>query len=521
MALIVLPTELLERVVEESIPESFEALALTCRRLYEASKRYRASYHARKKHFRKLSFNHLLGRFRGQTYKESALACLMDFAKDPCAARFVRELDCLGMGEHNDRHARVDGEFYDTGLADREGPLRRLLWHAVSADVFSPREPDLCRDPEALERLVAGYCDSAQMPDHLARRNLDRISACEDYATTCMISLLPNVKTLTLWWGREWANGQPSTYDAEGSRMWVFLSTLASRANNPRRPLAGLSNLAELRLISGCGFGNGRSRIPIEQYLPLLTIDSLRTVFCGKALLSPDRAWPNRPPISQFSKNLQVLHLSSASFARSGDWKASLTALLARTPNLKVFSLSLAPRPDGVLWVPAQGIVDEVARRVGHSLGVLSLAVDGDEFAFIFRAPEPMTGQSRTARLNIHPSLRRMKQFKQLSAVTLDLRLFVGASGTRRGEAPERLVDILPPTVTGVTIRLPAQDRQWDFGPTSKETMGSLGRDFGSEWQTKLPKLSGIAFRGQVRESDRKELVEMFNPVAVEFSSEE
>jgi hypothetical protein len=51
--------------------------------------------------------------------------------------------------------------------------------------------------------------------------------------------------------------------------------------------------------------------------------------------------------------------------------------------------------------------------------------------------------------------------------------------------------------------------------------MGSLGRDFGSEWQTKLPKLSGVAFQGQVRESDRKELVEMFNPVAVEFCSEE
>jgi hypothetical protein len=111
----------------------------------------------------------------------------------------------------------------------------------------------------------------------------------------------------------------------------VFLSAIAEDANNPARPLAGLSNLTVLNLRS---VSSPVPQTPIEQYLPLFTIDSLRILRSKFHILSPDYAWPNCPSISRVSKSLECVTLREVSFPRSGELRDSLAALLSRMPDL-------------------------------------------------------------------------------------------------------------------------------------------------------------------------------------------
>jgi hypothetical protein len=254
------------------------------------------------------------------------------------------------------------------------------------------------------------------------------------------------------------------------------LSAIAANANNPRKPLAGLSSLTELSL--QCSDIMTNSSLFVEDYLPLLTIDSLRTLYSVRLRLSGDQVWPNCPCISRFSKNLLTVILENSILGRDKDWKDGLLALLSRMPEVTCFKLSLEARRRSVyFWIPAQLIVDEIATHL-PSLEYLAFGVCRIYFYANVVARPGMARGAPLKGLSISPTITCMKKFKHLLAVELDIRLFVWG---RFLDGLPPLVDVLPMSITSLLLFLPNPDHQWPFEPTVKEVMRCLGRNFSAE----------------------------------------
>jgi hypothetical protein len=553
MALPTLPVEILQRIIEASIPEGFEALALSCQRLYAASKRYVPDYARLKARYRRISYSHpFTDPEDDEECMANPLSHLLEFAEEPVATRFVEEADFQlpwfrGMG--SDLYQEAQPEFIRSfnDAIEKGGSLYHLLQlsltnndffalyettassylnpflgtdSAARLKNFQPPDgslPDLMDLEErigALHERIEALQERINVESFLSghtfslKSKIRDVIESEDYAITCILTLLPNVRNLSLEWNYDWGVDQSSIYEHQPERMWAFLSAIASNANNPKKPWAGLSRLTTLSLMKG---GGCNVEIPIQQYLPLFTIESLQTIRCESLILSAEETWPNCPRISMFAKNLETVELSACSIGNNQDWKKNLTALLSRMPNLKSFKLCHEEKSSYDGWFPAQLVVDEISEHLDGSLEDLSLSVR-------------MSSENDTS-LSILHGIRSMKLFKRLSAVELDIRLFIGLYDSLQPEnsvTPTPLVSILPASINTAILLLssPNYETQWETCPKTEETLKGLGHNFKSEWKTKLPNLRLITFRGRLSGKLETELSETFEPVVVRFEND-
>jgi hypothetical protein len=261
--------------------------------------------------------------------------------------------------------------------------------------------------------------------------------------------------------------------------MWAFLSAIASNANNPKKHLAGLSKLTTLSLTGGCI----HLRAPIETYLPLLTIDSLKTVHLHALVLSADIMWPTCAPISMFGQNIETLVLSG-NIIREGDtWEGCLAGLLSRMPKLK--SLRLYPQQldnncKASFTVPK--VMDEICKHLGESLERFSL-----------------TGSILPGKPSgLVPGKTTMKQFKQLSTVELDIRGFQPGGPWRFPS----LVELLPSSITCVVLLIRGfkSKEPEEICDKAMAVLEGLLHDFGPQHKTKLPNIRDISLRGRLTE---------------------
>ncbi|KAJ5981145.1 hypothetical protein N7481_008443 [Penicillium waksmanii] len=103
MALMQLPTELLQQIVPHTLPEGFECLALTCKYLYTLCIPFLENYNNLRFHFRKFEYNKTNKDFRELRYHHdllrfpdtatSAYSLISRIAIEPTVGRYILEAD--------------------------------------------------------------------------------------------------------------------------------------------------------------------------------------------------------------------------------------------------------------------------------------------------------------------------------------------------------------------------------------------------------------------------------------------
>jgi hypothetical protein len=526
-----LSVELQQMILEESIPESFEALSLTCRTLHEASRRYIPRYQRLKARFHAISYSDGKPpkpedkRLFWKSLPGNPLAHLLQLARDPLALRFVHVADL----EHRKPAARwykpkhrlqVEDEFTDEVFAPvalthlLERTLARTDFHTLYdylLFVYEDDPPDgslgckindfapptcsfddiNCWNAERSWPSDAESNDDSIVCDNLAlwfETVVGELVRNVDYATTCLLALLPNVRSLNLRFTYSEHLNENEMYDDEPERMWTFLSAIASHANNPLKPSAGLSQLRSLSHSGGCMHQSA----PARSYLPLFRIYTLNTVDLHALVLSEDRSWPNCPPIPVFSKNLKTLTLTECIIRQGDTWEGCLAALLSRMPALQ--TLRLHPRrledDERVFNVP--NVIDVVTKYVGGSLETLSLS-----------------GSLQSGRCSgFVPGNTMMKGLKKLREVELDVRGF-------RPGGPWRfpsLLQLLPSSVENISLLLTGFNSKnpRQMCDTTVQVLDGLLEDFEERYETELPYLEELHLRGLLTD----ELLDRFDDLS-------
>ncbi|KXH49444.1 hypothetical protein CSIM01_03732 [Colletotrichum simmondsii] len=98
MSLLHLPVEVLQSIILETIPESIDNVALTCKKLHEASERYLVQHNILKRRFRHFAFDVVDSeddeRIHGtETFVVNSLNLLMKIIHDPIIAQYIRIAD--------------------------------------------------------------------------------------------------------------------------------------------------------------------------------------------------------------------------------------------------------------------------------------------------------------------------------------------------------------------------------------------------------------------------------------------
>jgi hypothetical protein len=518
-AITALSVEILQMIIEECIPEGFEAFSLTCQAVHEASKRYIPDYQRLKERFREISYTDreppepMDDRMFWKALPGNPLAHILELTRNTLAFRYVEVADL----EHRNpsapwfkpkRRIQVENEFMDEvfDIGDLFHLLRRSLsrndFHSLYKYlllVYQDGYPDsqlgckisdfepptcpfvdlICWHSEPTWTSAAESDDSSLEMDNLDtwfETVMSQMVGNVDYATTCLLSLLPNVQRLNLRFTYSMYLNEDEMYDNESERMWTFLSAIASNANNPMTRSAGLSKLVSLSHSGGCVHQNA----PLRSYIPLFTIDSLKTVILHALVLSEDKSWPKCPSISMFGKNLEFLMLTECIIREGDTWEGCLASLISRMPKLKALRLHPRQLEDDSRSFNVPKVMDVIAKHLGQSLEIFSLSgtlQPGRTSGFI-------------------PGNATMKGFKQLREVELDVRGF-------RPGGPWRypsLVQFLPASVvnvflllTGFNSKNPAQ-----MCDTTMEVLNGLFEGFEAQHQAKLPNLEEIDFRGRL-----------------------
>lgn len=92
-ALTNLPTELLDEIILHSLPESFEGLALTCRKLYNLCTPSIEHHNQLRKRFRKFTYTKYTNDGLLSVNNPPAANLIREIARDPIVARYIRHAD--------------------------------------------------------------------------------------------------------------------------------------------------------------------------------------------------------------------------------------------------------------------------------------------------------------------------------------------------------------------------------------------------------------------------------------------
>ncbi|KXH43406.1 hypothetical protein CSAL01_05198 [Colletotrichum salicis] len=246
MSLLRLPVELLQRIISETIPESIENVAVTCRALYEASERYLEQHNSLRKRFRHFSFstfNASSGTWDDTTAETEMFVrhgtdLLMSIIYNPRITRYIETVDLkAGFGRDN------------------------LMWddsHVSHQPENTKRLPRLTKDEDikTLQQFLRQSPYLKQIGEHPDFWEDMIQEETYGHAEILLPSLLTNVRELALptGWRKVGLRGQDLRGTGRDFAAWRVLDQIVSCANDPGFKGAGLSKLEILRPFAGSGY---------------------------------------------------------------------------------------------------------------------------------------------------------------------------------------------------------------------------------------------------------------------------
>ena len=259
MAMLLLPPELLQTILDLSRPLGYESLMLTSRTLYHAGQKYRDHHNRLKRTY--LRFRYYRGPDLDDCAIVSPLQLLHAIGEDPYVLTYLIEAD-LGHGTHlgkfkNSQYRRLQDR------VKHSGSIFRLL---EQAELIHRTKQDINHwyDTILEDRNVAD-------------------SSGYDYSTLLLLMLLNNVTRLKL--PSEWS--LTSGYSEYDSDIRKLLESIVKSSNEPDRTSATLRELTALEPSISSGYD---SIVPLDAIVPFLAIHSVREVYLSSGVLIGEAA---------------------------------------------------------------------------------------------------------------------------------------------------------------------------------------------------------------------------------------
>ncbi|KXH44422.1 hypothetical protein CNYM01_07283 [Colletotrichum nymphaeae SA-01] len=450
MSLLHLPVEVLQSIILETIPESIDNVALTCKKLYEASERYLVQHNILRRRFRHFAFD-VVGsdddeRIHGtETFIVNSLDLLMKIIHHPIIAQYIQIADLRLLSATCNIKA-----------------LREFLHK-------SPYLKEIGEDPDFWEGMIR----------HEAL----------GHAEFLLLSLLTHVRELALPtnWRQLGVRGEDPSGAGNDLRTWQVLDHIVSRANERDTKDAALSKLKILRPFASSGW---RSRHAMTLNTPFLAIKSLREAYIGGCVATDDgeTAIPFSPEYPDYSPRLEKMELVGCTIGRG-----ELRALLSRIPNLNSLRYAHETKWDscGSYFDPGQALCT-IMECTSETLKELSM-------------------RTMTQMGAIESTLSNMKGFKRLKYLEIDAAMLMGTEFRRdiiKEEFPyqplcvplyeiaaPRLVDMLPPSIKSVRILATPWDCR-ESDPRKTRCLRALIDGLCTERHSegKLPRLKEVVF---------------------------
>ena len=331
MTLTYLPTEILDDIIKHTLPEGFENVAVTCKKLHTLCTPFIKRHNTLRSHFYNFSYYE---RFDKSFNVHTAFDLISCIATDPTVARYIRH-------------------------ADFEADSQRLSWRC-----FDLAHPDACRADIVKLFANSPYLKQAGLPwrEYYAKIEEDvearRVSL---HAAAFLLTLLPNVETLQL--PRFW-----KSLDATDR----LIDALAHKARQPQLHF-DMPSLVQVTKIGPFVKAYSADHFDLDWASPFLAlphVQSFRSCSCVKWATGNIITPPNASP-RIFGESLVKVELHSCCIDEEG-----IARFLENTTRLKTFSYShLTKTNDEQQDWNIGKFVTAIEQKVGIHLEQLSIAI--------------------------------------------------------------------------------------------------------------------------------------------------
>lgn len=449
MRLLDIPPELLDLIIDATVPDGLESFALSCKAVYERAISQIAHHNQLKKRWSHTTNAHPAR--RGDT-----LSVLYEISREPIVAEYIRFLSL--WDRRSEAEVNHDEERYDfRGDHKAMEHIKNLL---RSVQYFADADPEEWW-PQILDEDAAGEDTS-----------VDKL-----YATVALLALLPNVKTLQL------PDRWHEVRKAEAAESLVpHVERLVSMSNDSKRHLRPLASLETVLPFVEEGFD---VRVGLQCLQPFMCLKSIRNIFAVSCVAVEDD-WGDVPtfdwPDTSIKSPLTRIELASCCIDAGG-----LSRMLANTPAITVFKYSHQTKWDGIEydWNPGE-FLETLANYRGE--GLVELAITIDELH-----GEVVNGLSSFMR------------FSRLEKLEVDVLSFCGPpmeSGQRLGRnatIPKGasawthfdipcMGDMLPPSIRELQVNT-------EFPEPSEQALEALFKNIKDRKQDKLTQLKTSVIR--------------------------
>jgi hypothetical protein len=461
MSLGSLPVEILEQIVDETLPEGFESFALTCRDFHAICKPFIQQHKELRTQWDDFYYPKFIDIGGGSMH--DAFRVLEAMAAEPKIVRYIRHADFTG--DPWSRYTRPPEEsFWEPGA---DGPYRPEIYSLLTSSSYL-RIAEL--DPCEYYR---------QMFNDLKSGRPRRPMPFSQHAFTFLLTLLPNLQTIKL--PGMWAPTEETT---------ILLSMIANHADSSLGSKADMS-LARLTKIKLMHVSGGPRLL--KHVRPFTALPSLDTFEMHYGLATPSN-YGDFPP-KQFrlhnSSALVDLRLYSCNID-----PMSLSDFLMGAPCLKCLKYShtyfeAAPR----VWDISKTIA-VIASRTARSLERLSLSTS-NFYGMILPGQPSFRDFTRLTRLTFPPELiQNIPEHSELAQEYLGGNELVTGPGDI---ASLRIGALLPRSLC--RLKLVSNTMNEHFS-----TLEVVLKDFASQKMVDLPNIRLLKIQGNVRDVKKEDL---------------
>ena len=472
MQLLELSGELIDAIIDATIPGGIESFALSCRVIHSRAAEKLRRHRALKQRWKTTRLQSLT-----ETPNDAMFNLFYALALDPLAALYITNLDLWDI-------RALSAGIWEHDTVDEEALV--LVREMVMGSKY-------LKDGEDGER----WWDEMLQERELYKSGTERDLL---YSVVYLLSLLPNLKTLQL--SPLWPESIPN--DLPENKLWAkVLVEVMLAANKTRDGNGGLGKLQTLLPCMRQGYEEKTGMGCIETFMALKTIQELyliSSVSVGESVMADESIFLHwRFP--DLTSPLRRIEMAYCCMDAEG-----ISPLLSHTPNLEIFKYSHETKEgfheDG--WNPGE-FVEAVARHCGGTLKELALTVDDWE-------------------LDIIQGASSFLSFPNLVSLEIDALILRGPpieSGQRRhedndpsaaGERPWTEYDIpcigtmLPPSIIEVhlnlcspevsipTLKAILKNVHEERANRLKKLNNFLIREFNDERMKKLTEEAGVAF---------------------------
>jgi hypothetical protein len=338
MGLLDLPPEILDLIIDITVPNGLENFVLSCKAIYERANAQILHHNELKRRWAHTS-NAYPAR-RGDT-----LSILYEISCEPIIAEYIESLHLWDRRTDDELEHGQDGY----NFRDDEHAMENIKSLLRSAEYYTKADREDWWQ-HILEEDAAG----------------EGVDVDKLYATVTLLALLPNLKKLELpgqW--HEVRNGEAA------EALVPSVESLVAVSNASRRRQSPLSSLRTILPFVEEGYD---TRAGLQCIQPFMCLESVRNLFAVSCVAVEDDwgdtpfTWPNR----NLNSPLTRVELASCCMDAGG-----LSILLTHTSTLTIFRYSHQTKWDGLQhdWNPGD-FLETLANYCADTLEELAITID-------------------------------------------------------------------------------------------------------------------------------------------------